>query len=100
VDFEENDDGSANWAGVSGLTPGTIRLLGMRPNPCYAFSVDTSFDRLARLLAKDIDETLLRRHLALTPTQRLAKLMELQRFAEQARRARAHDSNGSSEKAR
>jgi hypothetical protein len=36
---------------------------------------------------KDIDLTLLRENLKLTPEQRLLKLIELQRFAEELRRA-------------
>ncbi len=36
---------------------------------------------------KDVDRTLLRENLKLTPEQRLEKLMELQRFAEELRRA-------------
>lgn len=36
---------------------------------------------------RDIDRTLLRRNLALTPEQRLLQLQELARFAEELRRA-------------
>jgi hypothetical protein len=36
---------------------------------------------------KDIDRTLLRENLRLTPEQRLLKLIELQRFADELRRA-------------
>jgi hypothetical protein len=36
---------------------------------------------------KHVDRTLLRENLKLTPEQRILKLMELQRLAEEARRA-------------
>lgn len=35
----------------------------------------------------DVDRTLIRENLKLTPTERLEKLMALQRFAEELRRA-------------
>jgi hypothetical protein len=36
---------------------------------------------------RNVDRTLLRRNLLLTPEQRLLQLMELQRFADELRRA-------------
>jgi hypothetical protein len=50
--------------------------------------MESSFDKLADLLAADVDVDLLRRHLQLTPTQRLERLVEAQAFAEEARKAR------------
>ena len=44
-------------------------------------------DRVVEAYKKDIDRTLLRENLKLTPEQRIEKLMELQRFAEELRRA-------------
>jgi hypothetical protein len=44
-------------------------------------------DPVIEFYKKDIDLTLLRENLKLTPTQRLERLMELQRFAEELRRA-------------
>jgi predicted RNA-binding Zn ribbon-like protein len=51
--------------------------------------METAFEKLARKLALDVDDTLLRRSLELTPTERLQRLMELQRFSEAAKKARA-----------
>jgi hypothetical protein len=44
-------------------------------------------DPVIEFYKKDIDLTLIRENLKLTPTQRLERLMELQRFAEELRRA-------------
>jgi hypothetical protein len=44
-------------------------------------------DPVIEAYKRDVDRTLLRRNLALTPDQRLRQLMELQRFAEELRRA-------------
>lgn len=44
-------------------------------------------DRVVEAYKKDIDRTLLRENLKLTPEERIEKLMELQRFAEELRRA-------------
>jgi hypothetical protein len=44
-------------------------------------------DPVIEAYKKDIDRTLIRENLKLTHEQRLLKLMELQRFAEELRRA-------------
>lgn len=44
-------------------------------------------DPVIEAYKKDVDRTLIRENLKLTPTQRLEKLMALQRFAEEMRRA-------------
>ncbi len=44
-------------------------------------------DPVIEVYKRDVDRTLLRENLKLTPEQRLRKLMELQRFAEELRRA-------------
>ena len=44
-------------------------------------------DPVIEAYKKQIDRTLIRENLKLTPQQRLEKLMELQRFAEELRRA-------------
>jgi hypothetical protein len=49
----------------------------------------TWFEHIAALLARDIDMELVRRQLALTPTQRLEKLEAMRAFSAEARRARA-----------
>jgi len=49
----------------------------------------TCFEVLAELFARDIDRDLLVRSLALTPTQRIEWLEQMQAFAAEARRARA-----------
>ncbi len=46
-----------------------------------------STDPVIEAYKKDIGRTLLRENLKLTPEQRLLKLIELQRFAEELRRA-------------
>jgi hypothetical protein len=47
----------------------------------------TSLDEVIERYKRDIDRTLLRENLRLTPEERLLRLMELQRFAEELRRA-------------
>jgi hypothetical protein len=44
-------------------------------------------DPVVQALRKNVDKTLIRKNLALTPEERLRQLMELQRFAEELRRA-------------
>ena len=44
-------------------------------------------DPVIEAYKKDVDRTLLRENLKLTPEERLRKLIELQRFAEELRRA-------------
>ncbi len=44
-------------------------------------------DPVVAVLRKDVVKTLIRKNLALTPEERLRQLMELQRFAEELRRA-------------
>lgn len=44
-------------------------------------------DPVIEVYKRDIDRTLLRENLKLTPEQRFEELMELQRFAEEMRRA-------------
>jgi hypothetical protein len=44
-------------------------------------------DPIIELYMRDVDRTLLRESLKLTPTQRIERLMEFQRFAEELRRA-------------
>jgi len=45
-------------------------------------------DEVIELYLKDIDLSLLRENLKLTPEQRLVNLMNLQKFAEELQRAR------------
>jgi hypothetical protein len=44
-------------------------------------------DPVVEAYKKDVDRTLIRENLKLTPEQRLRRLMEFQRFAEELRRA-------------
>jgi hypothetical protein len=44
-------------------------------------------DEIIELYMRDVDRTLLRENLKLTPTERFEKLMAMQRFAEELRRA-------------
>ena len=44
-------------------------------------------DPIIELYMRDVDRTLLRENLKLTPTQRLEQLMEMQRFVEELQRA-------------
>jgi len=48
---------------------------------------DLPKDPVIEAYKKDIDRTLIRENLKRTPTERLERLMELQRFAEELRRA-------------
>ena len=48
---------------------------------------DLTPDPVIEAYKKDIDITLIRENLKLTPEERVRKLMELQRFAEELRRA-------------
>ena len=43
-------------------------------------------DEIIELYMRDVDRTLLRENLKLTPTQRFEQLMEMQRFAEELQR--------------
>ena len=47
----------------------------------------SSIDDIIELYKKDVDRTLLREALKLTPTQRLQRLVELTRFTERLRQA-------------
>jgi len=47
-------------------------------------------DPVVEAYKRDVDRTLIRANLALTVTQRFEKLMELQKFAEELRRAGAN----------
>jgi hypothetical protein len=44
-------------------------------------------DEIIELYMRDVDRTLLRENLKLTPTERIEQLMEMQRFAEELQRA-------------
>jgi hypothetical protein len=44
-------------------------------------------DAVIEAYKRDVDRTLTRENLKLTPTQRIKKLMEMQRFADELRRA-------------
>jgi hypothetical protein len=46
-----------------------------------------AMDEIIELYMRDVDRTLLRENLKLTPTERFEQLMELQRFAEELQRA-------------
>jgi hypothetical protein len=56
--------------------------------------VDDERDPVVEALVRDVDMSLLRRNLALTPQQRIDQLVEMQRFAaelvEAGRKARLH----------
>lgn len=52
---------------------------------------ENSFDRLAELFAQDVDRALLARSKAMTPTERIRWLEEMQTFAEEAKKARSHE---------
>ena len=47
----------------------------------------TSLDQVIECYKRDIDRTLLRENLRLTPDERFLRLMEVQRFAEELQRA-------------
>lgn len=47
----------------------------------------SSIDDIIDLYKKDVDRTLLRENLKLTPSERLEKLMGMQAFVEECRRA-------------
>lgn len=48
---------------------------------------ENSIDRIIALYKRDVDLSLIRENLKKTPTERLLALQELQRFAEELRRA-------------
>jgi hypothetical protein len=54
-------------------------------NPRYDISLDP--DPVIEAYKKDVDRTLLRENLKLTPEERLRKLLEFQRFVDEVRRA-------------
>lgn len=47
----------------------------------------SSIDDVIDMYKRDVDRTLLRENLKLTPTERLRNLQEMQRFAEELQRA-------------
>jgi hypothetical protein len=49
--------------------------------------VELEPDPVIEAYKKDVDRTLLRRNLSLTPDQRLRELVELQRFADEVQKA-------------
>ena len=49
--------------------------------------IGMDIDPIIELYMRDVDRTLLRENLKLTPTQRLEQLMEMQRFVEELQRA-------------
>jgi hypothetical protein len=55
----------------------------MSPPPLGPLELDPVIEAYKR----DVDRSLLRRNLALSPEERLLQLMELQRFAQELRRA-------------
>jgi hypothetical protein len=59
----------------------------MTPRPEQPLTPVLAPDPVVAAYKKDIDRTLLRENLKRTPEERLRKLMELQRFAEELRRA-------------
>lgn len=60
-----------------------VATTGAPPAECYDFSVD----EIIELYRQGIDGTLLEKNLRLSPEERLLQLMDLQRFAEELRRA-------------
>ncbi|MGK2859908.1 MAG: hypothetical protein ACSLFQ_22150 [Thermoanaerobaculia bacterium] len=52
-----------------------------------------SMDEVIEVYKRDVDRTLLRENLAKTPTERLQTLQQLQRFAEELRRAGSAERN-------
>ena len=67
----------------------------MRPD-----KIDIPPDPVIEAYKKDVDRTLIRENLKLTPEQRLEKLMQLQEFAEELRRAGREAFAAGREKAR
>ncbi len=59
----------------------------MRPVPDAPPLSPDEVDRLVEELKKDVDRTLIRENFKLTVEERLVKLMRLQEFAEELRRA-------------
>lgn len=66
------------------LTSGRRRLRRMAPEPARPFPPDPVIE----YYKKDVDRTLLREHLRLTPQQRLEKLVAFMRSLEALRAAR------------
>lgn len=60
----------------------------------------TCFDILAELFARDVDQALVARGLAMTPTERIIWLEEMQAFAEAAERARRDEAERAAREAR
>ena len=59
----------------------------MTPRPEQPLAPVLAYDPVIEAYKKDIDRTLLRENLKRTPEERLRRLMELQRFAEELRLA-------------
>ncbi|MBI2922359.1 MAG: hypothetical protein HYY18_15000 [Planctomycetes bacterium] len=60
---------------------------GTSEGPCAPLSETETPDPVVEAYGRDVDRTLLRENLRLTPEQRLLNLIELQRFAEELRAA-------------
>ena len=69
-------------AGAANGTGGAVTLTRVVPE-----SQPPEVDPVIEAYKKDIDRTLIRENLKLTPSQRVEKLIELQRFDEGLRRA-------------
>ena len=57
-------------------------------------SASSSLDAVVEVYKRDVDRSLLRENLRLTPDQRLRRLVELQRFAAELRRAGSRARSG------
>ncbi len=56
--------------------------------PCSDGKETTAFEEIIQIYLRDVDWTLIRENLALTPGQRLQKLEEFVEFLQSAKRAR------------
>ena len=88
-------DACANLSGDVRLADGVSRLKKKRRSARTHRAKKAAplrVDPVIEAYKKDIDRTLIRESLKLTPEQRLNELMELQRFAEELRKAPRYES--------
>jgi hypothetical protein len=73
------------------MAPSLSRLLGQAPPNIFVYRFEMSQenwkDPVIEAYKRDVDLTLLRKNLRLTPEERILAAMELQKLAEEVRRA-------------
>jgi hypothetical protein len=67
---------------------GVDKMVPRRPNGASGTEQATAYEEIIEVYLRDIDRTLIRENLALTPGQRLQKLEEFVEFLQSAKKSR------------